>query len=95
VSLGEWQEWSELLQEMRLRAGLTVRELADRMGVTPGAIHQYYYNKRGVGGTSTVRWFMRYAEACGCRVSLTYPRSDRPQKRVIMRSGNGAGTNKD
>jgi hypothetical protein len=78
--------WSEVLQEMRLRAGLTVKQLAERMGCTEGSLHQYYYQKRGVGGTSTLRWFMRYAEACGCRVSMTYPATDGPPKRQIMRA---------
>jgi transcriptional regulator with XRE-family HTH domain len=67
------EAFAALLQEMRDRAGLTVPEVAHRMGVEPNAVHQYFYRKRGVGGTSTMRWFTRYAEACGCEVRLTFP----------------------
>jgi hypothetical protein len=70
--------FSELLQEMRLRAGLTIGEVADRMGSKPGSLYQYLYKKRGSGGTSTMRWFLRYAEACGCEVALRFPDMDRP-----------------
>ena len=78
----EWgashEGFAELLQEMKLRAAMTVPELAARMGVAPNAVHQYFYKKRGAGGTSTMKWFLRYAEVCGCRVTLTFP--DREQR---------------
>ena len=69
--------FAELLQEMKVRAAMTVPELAARMGVAPNAVHQYFYKKRGAGGTSTMKWFLRYAEACGCRVTLTFPDQER------------------
>ena len=78
------EAFAALLQEMRDRAGLTVPEVAHRMGVEPNAVHQYFYRKRGVGGTSTMRWFTRYAEACGCEVSVSYPEG-RKGRRAMMR----------
>ena len=81
--LGEDPEgFAELLQEMKLRAALTVPELAARMGVAANAVHQYFYKKRGVGGTSTMRWFLRYAEACGCEVTLRFPKPEMGHDRV-------------
>jgi|GEM_PF-6631311 hypothetical protein len=82
-----------LLQEMKSRSGLTVPVLAYRMGVVPNAIHQYFYRKRGVGGTSTMRWFLRYAEACGCEVTLRFPESARAGRTAVMTYG--STTNKD
>jgi transcriptional regulator with XRE-family HTH domain len=66
-------EFSRVIQEMRLRAGLSFRELSERMGVSVGAIHQYFYRYRGDKGSSTIKWFLRYARACGCEVTLTFP----------------------
>jgi transcriptional regulator with XRE-family HTH domain len=60
---------SALLQEMRQAAGLTVREVAERMHVSEGAVHQYLYRRRGLRGTSSLRWFLKYAEACGCGIA--------------------------
>ena len=82
--------FAELLQEMKLRAAMTVPELAARMGVAPNAVHQYFYRKRGVGGTSTIRWFLRYAEACGCAVTLTFPLSERRGRTAVMTYGTDA-----
>jgi transcriptional regulator with XRE-family HTH domain len=82
--------FSELLQEMRLRAGLTIPELAARMDVEANALHQYFYRKRGVGGTSTIRWFLRFAEACGCGVTVTFPVSERAGRKAVMRYGSEA-----
>ena len=79
--------FGELLQEMRLRAGLTIPALAARMDVEANALHQYFYRKRGVGGTSTVRWFLRFAEACGCGVTVTFPVSARAGRKAVMRHG--------
>jgi len=77
--------FAELLQEMKDRAAMTVPELAARMGVAPNAVHQYFYKKRGVGGTSTMRWFLRYAEACGCQVTLTFPDRERRSATPLTR----------
>ena len=73
-----------LLQEMRHRAGLTIGALAEKLGSRPGSMYQYFYKKRGMGGSSTMRWFLRYAEACECEVTLRFPSSDR---KVVVRYG--------
>ena len=66
-------EFARVVQEMRLRAGLTIPELAEQMGVTTGAVHQYLYRLRGDGGTSTMKWFLRLARVCRCEVTVTFP----------------------
>jgi len=65
--------FARLLREMRERSQLTTRQLAGRMGVERDSLTQYFYRKRGSGGTSSLRWFLRFASACGCRVYVTYP----------------------
>jgi hypothetical protein len=80
--------FAALLQEMKLRAGVTGAELAAKMGVTPNAVHQYFYKKRGAGGTSTMRWFVRFAEACGCEVVVTFPPPKTGQDRARIVGGN-------
>ena len=72
--------FAALLQEMRVRAGMTVTELSRKLRMRPGSIYQYFYRKRGVGGSSTMRWFLRYAEACGCEVTLRFPPSPRDRR---------------
>tara|TARA_R110000824_G_scaffold225516_1_gene413104 strand:+ start:191 stop:487 length:297 start_codon:yes stop_codon:yes gene_type:complete len=75
-------EFSRVVQEMRLRAGLTIPELAEKMGVTKGAVHQYLYRLRGDGGTSTMKWFLRLARVCRCEVTVTFPAvTDRARRR--------------
>ena len=64
-----------LLKTMRDRSMLTTKMLAGKLGVRPASINQYLYRKRGQGGTSTLRWFLRYAEACGCKVYIAFPGS--------------------
>jgi transcriptional regulator with XRE-family HTH domain len=88
--------FARLLREMRKRSNLTTKELAERLAVTPGSIAQYFYRKRGVGGTSTLRWFLRFASACGCRVYVTYPSRavveglrDRPMEGAVLREVSG------
>lgn len=67
------RSYGTLLGEMRRRSLLTTRMLAAKLGVAPMSINQYFYRKRGVGGTSTLKWFLRFAEACGCTVYITFP----------------------
>ena len=67
------QEFASILQALRLRAGLSIRQVAERMGVSIGSVSQYLYRRRGVDGTGTVQWFLRYVAACGGDVSLTMP----------------------
>jgi len=80
--------FAELLQEMKMRSALTAPEIAARLGVTPNAVHQYFYKKRGTGGTSTMKWFVRYAEACGCEVVVTFPPPKTGQDRARVIGGN-------
>ena len=70
-------EFGALLQEMRSRAGLTIAAVCAKLEIRPGTMYQYFYKKRGVGGSSTMRWFLRYAEACGCEVTVRFPASGR------------------
>ena len=69
--------FAALLQEMRSRAGLTIVAVCAKLGTRPGTMYQYFYKKRGMGGSSTMRWFLRYAEACGCEVTVRFPESGR------------------
>ena len=69
----EGADFVVLLEEMRSRAGLSIPQIAAALGVYPNAVYQYFHKKRGRGGTSTLRWFLRYASACGCEVTLTFP----------------------
>ena len=69
----EGADFVVLLEEMRSRAGLSIPQIAAGLGVYPNAVYQYFHKKRGRGGTSTLRWFLRYASACGCEVTLTFP----------------------
>ena len=62
----------KLLQDMRLASGLSLRALAERMGIQRGSLNQYFWQRRG-GGSSRLSWFLRFAEACGCKVWLTFP----------------------
>jgi len=67
-----------LLTTMRQRSLLTTRMLAAKLGVAPASVNQYFYRKRGTGGTSTLKWFLRFAEACGCKVYITFPAGKMP-----------------
>ena len=65
--------FATLLRDMQRHAGLSTRSVARKLGIEPNSINQYLYKKRGRGGTSTLKWFLRYAEACGCKVYITFP----------------------
>jgi transcriptional regulator with XRE-family HTH domain len=79
--------FARVVQEMRVRAGLTIQELAEQMGVSKGAVHQYLYRLRGDGGTSTLRWFLRCASVCRCEVTVKFPAE---RTRTGRRYGEGA-----
>jgi hypothetical protein len=61
-----------LLKDMKAASGLSMRALAERMGIQRSSLNQYFWQRRK-GGSSRISWFLRYAEACGCRVWLTFP----------------------
>lgn len=63
----------QLLQAMRKASGLSLRVLAERMGIQRNSLNQYFWQRRGEGGSSRLGWFLRFAEACGCRVWITFP----------------------
>lgn len=65
--------FATLLRDMQRHAGLSTRSVARKLGIEPNSINQYLYKKRGRGGTSTIKWFLRFAEVCGCQVHLTFP----------------------
>lgn len=43
-------------------AGLTLTDLAQRLGVTPASVHQYIY------GNPTINVLARIADALGCQI---------------------------
>lgn len=67
------KRFATLIREMRVQSMLPTRILANRLGVRQASLNQYFYRKRGSGGTSTLKWFLRFAEACGCRIYITFP----------------------
>ena len=68
--------FAALLRDMQRHAGLSTRAVARRVGVEPSSINQYLWKQRGRGGSSTLKWFLRFAEACGCRLYLTFPTAE-------------------
>jgi hypothetical protein len=76
--------FSDLLEEMRLRAGLSVSQIATAWRVKPNALYQYFHKKRGGSGTGTLRWFLRYATTCGCEVTLRFPGTSRGEEKVVL-----------
>lgn len=75
VVAGEY-DMSRLLKKMRHASGLSVRAVAERMGIQRESLNQYYWQKRGRKGSSRLEWFLRYAEATGCTIWLTFPSQD-------------------
>lgn len=63
-----------LLDMMRQKAGLSVSELARRMGCTRGNIQQYLYGRKV---NPSVRWLVRYAEICGAQLTVEMPTGQR------------------
>ena len=61
-----------LLKDMRAGSGLSLRALAERMGIQRGSLNQYFWQRRNAG-SSRLSWFLRFAEACGYTVWLTSP----------------------
>ena len=78
------KRFATLIREMRVQSMLPTRILANRLGVRQASLNQYFYRKRGSGGTSTLKWFLRFAEACGCRLYLTFP-TERELRRLEQR----------
>jgi DNA-binding XRE family transcriptional regulator len=60
---------TRLLETIWLRSGLTQSEIALRMGITQGTIHQFISGRR----FPSLQWFLRYCEAVGYRVMVELP----------------------
>lgn len=61
---------ARLLATLLSRGGLSTREVARRMGVTPNAVRQYL---RGRRNRPSLIWFIKLAELCGARVLVEFP----------------------
>lgn len=60
------EELQSLLQEMRARAGLTVSQVAERMGVTQPAVSRLEKN----ASRASFLTLQRYAQACGAELRV-------------------------
>ena len=60
------EELQSLLQEMRIRAGLTISQVAEKMGVTQPAISKLEKNAR----RASFLTLQRYAHACGAELRV-------------------------
>lgn len=52
------------------RSGLSIPEVARRMGVTQNAVRQYIVGRRT---KPSLIWFIKLAELCGARVQIEFP----------------------
>ena len=59
-------ELQSLLQEMRIRAGLTISQVAEKMGVTQPAISKLEKN----ASRASFLTLQRYANACGAELRV-------------------------
>jgi DNA-binding transcriptional regulator YdaS (Cro superfamily) len=62
---------ARLLGLLLSRGGLSIGEVARRLGVTPQAVRQYL---RGRRNKPSLIWFVKFAEACGGKVSIEFPK---------------------
>ncbi|MGP1572935.1 helix-turn-helix domain-containing protein [Aggregatibacter segnis] len=60
------EELESLLQEMRIRAGLTISQVAEKMGVTQPAISKLEKN----ASRASFLTLQRYAHACGAELRV-------------------------
>ena len=60
------EELQSLLQEMRIRAGLTISQVAEKMGVTQPAISKLEKN----ASRASVLTLQSYAHACGAELRV-------------------------
>lgn len=61
------EELRELLTEMKGRAGLNSKQVAERMGVTPPAIYKLEKN----ASRASITTLERYAAACGTSIKIS------------------------
>jgi DNA-binding XRE family transcriptional regulator len=60
-----------LLETLMHKAGLTTAEMARRMGITRPGVIQYLAGRRT---RPSLKWFVRFAELCGARVYVEWPK---------------------
>lgn len=63
----------KLLKSMKAASGLTTRQIATQMGIEKESLDQYFWSKVAKGGTGRLSWFLRFAEATGCQIWITFP----------------------
>ena len=66
-----------LIDELLSRSGLSVHELAKRLGVQRSTINQYRYMRRT---KPSVKWLVRLVDVCGGRIWVEFP--DKPLKDI-------------
>jgi DNA-binding transcriptional regulator YdaS (Cro superfamily) len=62
---------ARLLGALLSRGGLSVGEASRRLGVTTNSVRQYLHGRRN---KPSLMWFVRFAEICGARVVVEWPR---------------------
>jgi hypothetical protein len=64
-----------LLELILVKSGLTLQEVARRLGVTPNSVRQYIQGRRC---KPSLIWVIRFSEACGSHLVLETPLRGRP-----------------
>jgi hypothetical protein len=59
-----------LLETLLSRSGLTISEVARRLGINPASIRQYVHGRRP---KPSIGWFVRFVEMCGGKVTVELP----------------------
>jgi hypothetical protein len=65
-------EFGNLLKEMRTKSGMSLPRLARRLDCSYRNLSRFMYTRR-TGGSSTLKWFLRFCEATGCKLYLVFP----------------------
>ena len=65
-------EFGNLLKEMRTKSGMSLPRLARRLDCSYRNLSRFMYTRRA-GGSSTLKWFLRFCEATGCKLYLVFP----------------------
>ena len=62
---------SRLLELMLNRGGLSIAEAAKRLGFSANNISQYINGRRS---HPSLLWFVRFADICGAKVTIEFPK---------------------
>ena len=65
-------EFGGLLKLMRTKSGMSLPRLASKLEVSYRNLSRFLYTRRS-GGSSTIKWFLRFAAATGCKLYLVFP----------------------